>query len=129
MTRKRSTRPGFTLVEVLAAMLLIGIVLPAVMTGVSIAARAATEARHRTEAANLAQSKLAELLATDAWQGGVMQGDFSPDSPGYKWQATVQPWGNDTTTASIQQIDLRVSWVSRNVEGSVTVSTLAYASQ
>ncbi len=121
---------GFTLVEVLAAMLLIGIVLPAVMTGVSLATRASTEAQHRTEATTLAQSKLAELIATGNWQGGVLQGDFSPDWLNYKWQASVQQWANDTTTSSVQQIDLKVSWVStRNGEQAVTLSTLAYVSQ
>jgi general secretion pathway protein I len=119
-------RGGFTLIEVLAAMLLIAIVLPIVMQGITAAAGASGTTRRRTEASGLAESKLGELIATSEWQGGVLQGDFSPDWPDYHWQATVNAWADDTTNSGLQQIDLKVFWKVDNREDSVTVTTLAY---
>ena len=121
-------RGGFTLVEVLAATLLIAIVLPSIMEGVSVATRAASTSRSRNEATMLAQGKLSELVATGQWQGGNLSGDFSPDWPRYQWQATVQSWAADTSGAGLQQIDVRVSWVDRNREDSLTLSTIIYPS-
>jgi general secretion pathway protein I len=122
-------RGGFTLVEVLAATLLIAIVLPSVMEGVSVAARAATSARYRNEATTLAQEKLAELVVTGAAQSGNLSGDFSPDWPRYQWTATVQAWAGDLTGAGLQQIDLRVSWQDRNRQDSITLTTITYPNQ
>jgi general secretion pathway protein I len=117
---------GFTLIEVLATLLLIAIVLPAVMRGMTLATEAGSAARWRTDAAGLAQSKLAEIVATDQWQQGNLSGDFSPDWPNYQWQATVQSWPGDTSGAGIQQIDLTITWTERNRPESLTLSTLAY---
>jgi prepilin-type N-terminal cleavage/methylation domain-containing protein len=119
-------RGGFTLIEVTATMLLIAIVLPSIMEGVAQSTAAAARARSRNEVCGLAQGKLAEILSGVEWQNGNLSGDFGEDWPGYKWQATVQPWPDDTTTQSIQEIDLVVTWTQRNREQSLTVSSLAY---
>ncbi len=120
-------RGGFTLVEVLATLMLMAIVLPAVMKGVSLATAAASTARRRNEATGLAEEKLAEIIATDEWQKSSLSGDFGSDWPGYQWQATVQSWPEDTSGAGIQEVDLRVSWIARNSEDSITLTTLTYA--
>lgn len=85
---------GFTLVEVIAALLLMAIILPVTMRGVSFASHAAVDARRRNEASILAQSKLDELLATQQWaNGGAMSGDFSGDGwPDYSWSAELLSW-------------------------------------
>jgi general secretion pathway protein I len=120
---------GFTLVEVLAATLLIAIVLPSIMEGVSVATRAATTARYRNEATTLAQEKLSEVLATNASQTGNLSGDFSPDWPRYQWNATVQAWTGDLTGAGLQEIDVTVSWLDRGRQDSITLSTITYPNQ
>jgi general secretion pathway protein I len=118
-------RRGFTMIEVLATVALLAIVLPAVMEGVTLATSAGGLARHRTEAAGLAESKLKELVATGDWQAGILSGEFD-DWPQYRWEATVTAWSQDVTSSSIQQIDLRVIWTARGREDSITLSTLAY---
>lgn len=125
--RSRSSRDGFTLIEVLAAMLLIAIALPAVMKGIAAASSSASSTRHRSEAAGLAEAKLNELVVSNDWQGSLLAGDFGQDWPEYRWQATVQAWPLDTTSAGIQELDLRVIWMSRGQEDSLMVSTLVYA--
>ncbi len=118
---------GFTLVEVLATVLLIAIVIPAVMEGVSISGQLASNAKHHTIAAGLAESKLNEMIATNQWQGqSTLSGDFSPDAPDYTWKMDVAPWSGDTTSQSIQQVDVTVTWQSRGQPRSITVSTLTY---
>ena len=122
----RSGDRGFTLIEVLAAMLLIGIVLPVVMQGVMAGTRAGSEAHRRTEAATLAQSKLQELTVTGQWDGGTLSGDFGPDWPAYRWQAAVAEWANDAQAVGMQQVDVTVTWTDRGRPATLTVSGLAY---
>lgn len=119
----RARRAGFTLIEVLAALLIIAIVLPTVMQGVSLCTRAATTARRRNEAGALAESMLSELVATNQWQTGQLSGTFGDDWPDYRWTAEVAPWRQ---AAEVQQLDLHVTWTARNAEESLTLSTLVY---
>ena len=122
-----AARRGFTLVEVLAAMLLIGIVMPVVMQGVTAATRAASTARHRTEAATLAEGKLQELVVTNGWQNGsALAGDFGGDWPGYQWKATLAAWANDVTQSGMQELDVQVSWTDHGQPASCTVCGLVY---
>jgi prepilin-type N-terminal cleavage/methylation domain-containing protein len=120
-------KKGFTLIEVLVTLLLIGIVIPALMHVVTIAATAGREAADRNQAAELAKSQLAVIVAGTQWQSSNnLSGDFSPDWPGYAWKATVQPWNLDTSGMGINEIDLTVSWLERGHERDVTLSSLAY---
>lgn len=120
----RTPRAGFTLIEVLATLLIIAIVLPVVMQGVALCTSAASTARRRNEAGALAESMLSELVATGDWQNGQLSGTFGDDWPDYRWSAEVGPWGQ---AAEVQQLDLQVTWTSRNEEQSLTLSTLVYA--
>src|SRR4051794_33197688 len=93
---RRQGGGGFTLIEVLAALMLVAIVLPVAMRGVSVATGAASNARHRNEASALAQSKMDELLAnmqaTQTQMNTNMSGDFGEDWPGYEWSAELVTW-------------------------------------
>ena len=119
-------RSGFTLVEVLVTLMFLAISLPAIMQGISLATKVGAQTVRRTEAAGLAQSKLAEIVGTEEWQTGNLSGDFGSDWPAFRWEATVQPWAQDTTSAGIQEIDLNVNWTDQGKQQAVTLSTLAY---
>ena len=124
-TRRRIVLPGrggFTLPEVLATLLLVAIVLPSVMHGISIATAAAGTARQRSEATALAESKLNELTSTNQWQSGGMSGDFGQDWPAYTWQAEAQSW----VEPSARQLHVHVRWHARGRDHDVTLSTLVY---
>ncbi len=86
---RTTARRGFTLVEVLAALLLIGIVLPAIMEGISVSQRTAYTARTSLEAAALAEAKLDEIVASGQWSSSASSGDFGEDHPGYRWEMQV----------------------------------------
>ena len=125
--RPRRFRNGFTLIEVLVAMLLIAIVLPAVLRGVSTATGMAAVTRMKTEAAGLAQAKVGELIATNDWQNGASSGNFGTDWPDYRWEAATQAWSGDTSGSNLTQLDVRVIYMFRGHEEAVTLSTMAYA--
>ena len=123
--RARANRRGLTLIEVLATIVLIGIVLPSAMQGVSMCMSAASLARQRTEAAGLAEAKLNELLATGEWEFGATSGDFGAAFPGYQWTVGTSEFSDPT----LQQLSVRVAWVSRGQERDVILTTLVYPSQ
>jgi len=111
---------GFTLIEVLATMVLLALVLPAAMRGATIALSAASTAKHRTEAADLAESKLNELVVLGEWNQ-TMSGDFSPQHPDYRW--SLQSGSRDY---GVFDVTLTVSWTEAGVERQFILSTLAY---
>ncbi|HEV8608227.1 MAG TPA: type II secretion system protein [Tepidisphaeraceae bacterium] len=118
-TTKHSRR-GFTLLEVLATLILIGIILPAVMGGISLATAAAGEAKHKVEAVSLAQTKLSELLATTQYQPTSSSGDFA-DYPGYAWTASIE-----TRDTNLSQVSVRVTWFAHGQERFVDLSSMIY---
>ena len=123
--RGRQPRAGFTLVEILATLMLVAIILPAAMKGISLATTVAGLAKQRVEAASLAESKMTELLAGAAWQESDLEGDFSPDWPDYRWDAEVKDWEG----LALQQLDVRVEWTLRNQDYSLVISTLIYTGE
>ncbi len=122
MSRRRpAQRSGFTLVEVLATLVLLGVVLPVAMRGVSLAISSADVARHTAEAASLAEAKLNELVITGDWSVSGASGDFGADWPDYRW--TSQSAGRDY---GLTEVMLSVVWTDKGRERNVTVSTLVY---
>lgn len=120
--RRGGAAPGFTLIEVLAALLLLAIVIPVIMRGISLATAAGSLAKQRSDAYSLCESKLDELLATGQWQYGNLSGDFNPDYPKYRWSANVVDW----TDPSVEQLDVHVTWTRNGKDKDVVLSTLVY---
>ena len=114
-------RSGFTLIEVLAALIILGIVLPVAMRGVSLSLAAASNAKHMNEAAQLADQKLNEITITGQWQQNGLSGDFNPDHPDYKW--SVQSEQRDY---GLNEVRVRVTWMQRGQEREFIASTFVY---
>ena len=111
---------GFTFVELLATMVLIGIIMPVAMHSIALCASLGGQARRQIEAASLARTRLTELTASDDWKTSQKAGEFGDDWPGYRWTAEVSSW----TDSTLSQLDLTVFWQSRGRERSVMLSTL-----
>jgi len=121
--KKRNAAKGFTLIEILAALLLIGLVLPAVMKGVSLVSIMASDSDHNYEALDLAENKLAEVLLEKSWQNsGSQSGRFEDEYEDYEWVVDVSDW----TESGIKQIDVFVYWQQRNRQREIQLSTLVY---
>ena len=103
--------------------MLMGIVLPAAMQGVSQCVRAASVARHKSEAAGLAEAKLNELIATGEWQNGATAGDFGEAWPEYGWKVAQSNFPADP---ALQQLSVQVFWTARGEQRDVTLTTLVY---
>jgi type II secretory pathway pseudopilin PulG len=123
--RGRSRRHGITLVEVLATIVLMGIVLPVAIQAITQCTTSAALARQRSEAASLAEAKLNEMLADPLRDFSASSGDFGPASPEYHWTLMGGQWSDPT----MQLLQVRVFWTSRGRERDVIVSTLVYQSQ
>lgn len=124
--RRDARRRGMTLVEVLATIVMVGIVLPVAMEGVSYSLQASDLARQRTEASALAEAKLNELIATGDWQFGGMTGEFGEPWPDYRWGVSAADWQMDST---LKEVSVRVLWTRRGQERVVTLTTLVYQGQ
>lgn len=125
-TGRRRGRPAgaFTIVEVLATLTLASIVLPAALHGILLCLATAGHARQQVRAAALAQSKLAEVVATGELYEAEVTGDFGEEAPGYTWVAQVADWETD---ARLLQVDVTVLWVRRGEQRHLTLTTLVYA--
>jgi len=113
---------GFTLVEILATLALVGILLPAVTGGLSLCLSMAGQARQQAQAASLAHGKLSEVVATAQLQSASMKGDFGTDWPDYRWAANLSDWDG----ATLRQLDVTVSWRHAGKDRGVTMTTLVY---
>ena len=111
---------GFTLVEVLATLVLLAIILPIAMRGVSMAMAAASNARRTAEATTLAEAKLNELVADGTWASGSLSGDFAPTQPEYQWACLTA-----TRDYGLTEVAIRVTWSDRGQVREMIVATLA----
>jgi len=117
---------GFTLVEALAAIVVMVIVIPAVLQGFTIAGRIATLSRLRAEATAIGQSHLDEIIATQAWRnGGVSGGDERMGPNYYHWEPTFENW--DSGEVNIQILKVTVSWTWKaGDQRHIELTTLAW---
>ena len=114
------SQAGFTLAEVLAAMLFMAIVIPVAMEGLRIASRAGSVAGRKGVAVQLADSKLNELIAINQWRNTGQVGIFGEQWPGYRWTMKNELWSEGT----MRLITVEVTYPAQNQDYSVQLSTL-----
>ncbi|MFO7568451.1 MAG: type II secretion system minor pseudopilin GspI [Smithellaceae bacterium] len=95
---------GFTLIEVMIAVAVLAIGLVAVFQMQSQSISMASEARFRTTAALLAQSKMADVEAARSLHNRSESGDFAPDHAEYGWRLNV----TDTKIPGFKRIEVSV---------------------
>ncbi|MBN2064031.1 MAG: type II secretion system protein [Sedimentisphaerales bacterium] len=112
---------GFTLVELMVTTVLVAIIIPAAIKGLTIVSSLASQSAHRAIALDLAEYKLVELIATEQWQTtGQLEGDFAElENMGlYSWQF------DSSDSGSLKQLDVTVKWSSRGLDKTLTLTTL-----
>ncbi len=119
-----STRGAFTFVEVLAAMVFLGILLPVLISALLTANRAAVVAERSTIAAQLGENKLAELMLGNAWSTAGASGDFGPEWTSYRWQLSKPSW----QTGAMTELTLDVFYQVQGIEHDARLSTLVDSS-
>ena len=115
----RPTR-AFTLVEVLASLMLMAIIVPVAMEGMSIATRAGILGQRKAAAMRVADRMLNEIIATGqatqtSQSGTVAEGDAS-----YAWTLESTTWSED----ALLQLTVRVNFSVQGNAHSISASTL-----
>ncbi len=121
-----SGESGFTLVEILATFVLIALIIPVAMQGISLSMRLGVKSKRQMEAAALAETKLSEMLLSGDYEEGDQSGEFEDEESGYdyNWDFVVDDWNEED---SMQQLTMTVYWTdSVGTEHSVILSTLVY---
>ncbi len=116
------SRPAraFTLVEVLAALVLIAIVVPVTMQGVSVANRAGLMGQRRAAALRIAERVLHETVITAELMSASSSGATAEGGQTYAWTLTSAPWPTDAMT----QLTVTVAFVVQGEAFEATASTL-----
>ena len=124
-TNTRRRCKGFTLVEMLATLLIIALVLPSAMRGIALVTRIASLSNRKIVASTFAESKISELIASGEWaRGGLSRGNFGDDYPEYVWDIDVKNW----TESPMSELRVSVFWDggTYNEGKCVTLTTLVY---
>ncbi len=83
-------RDGFTLLEVMVAVVVIAIVMTAVFRLQGQTISMAESTRFYTTAILLAQQKMAEMSGADPGDASDGSGDFGDDFPGFSWRVSLE---------------------------------------
>jgi general secretion pathway protein I len=127
LVRPATRRRGFTLLEILAAFIVLAVAGGALLQLYQGSLQNVALAAEYSEAALLARSKLAELEARAEVVPGEEQGEFDER---YRWQLTLTPYleadGSAPPEARLQamHLDLAVSWGEGGDERRYGVETL-----
>jgi hypothetical protein len=132
-TNKRTlpagSHSGFTLAEVLAALLFMAIVVPVAIDGLHIAGLAGAVAERKGEAARIAQRVLTENLVTTNWSQSVQSGTAIDGRREFRWTLRTEPWTQDPAQIAMRQLSVEVKFTAQDREYSVRMSTLVDSSQ
>lgn len=112
---------GFTLVEVLAALVFMAIVIPAAVQGLQIANRAGLVGLRKTTAIQIAQRVLNELVITRQWQTGAPSGVVQDGGMQYRWLSRAEPWNQQNV---LRLLTVEVTYPVQGREYDVRLSTV-----
>ena len=119
---------GFSLLEVIAAIMLLAIAFAALMEVAGGSIRLSQKASDYTQAALWARSKLDSQFVLEPVAPGMTQGNFDNR---YRWRLQVTPWTGPGVTPpntpyafQMYKLDLDVMWGSAPFEHTARFSTL-----
>lgn len=101
-------------------MLFMAIVIPVAVHGIALANRAGVIAERKTEAAQLADSFLTELVVTESWQNMPGSGTFPGIHSEYEWRIEQRNWEIDP----LIYLEVQVAFTVQGQEHLVRTGTL-----
>lgn len=102
---------GFTLLEVMVSLAILGTVLVSVLTLHSQTLGIATATRADNTAAQMAQEVLYAQIEAGLEETLLLSGEFEEKYPGFKWEAnqeTLSMEGEDENTLQFVRVDVKV---------------------
>lgn len=118
--RPTSHNRGFTLAEVLAALLFMAIVVPVALHGMSIASRAGVLGQRKAAAMRIGERVLNDLAITGEWNQGGTGGTITEGDTSYAWSMQSATWPSDAMT----QVTVQVTFTVQGTDYSVSLNTL-----
>jgi prepilin-type N-terminal cleavage/methylation domain-containing protein len=115
-----SARRAFTLVEVLASLMLIALVVPVAMEALSVASRAGELGRRKAAAVRVGERVLGQLLAEGQLASGNSSGVAQEGPFEYPWAVRVENWPED----ALQQATVTVTFSVRGATQEIALATL-----
>jgi hypothetical protein len=115
---------GFTLAEVLAALLFMAIVVPVAMQGMHVAALAGTVGERKGEAVRVAQRILDDAIVMTNWSATTQGGDLREGIRPFRWTLHNEAWSVDLNQNVIRLLTVEVFFNAQDREYSVRLSTL-----
>jgi hypothetical protein len=119
--RRPCPESAFTLAEVLAALLFLAIVIPAVVETLHVASLAGEVAARKGAAARVADRVLNESLVLTNWNNGTQNGTVAEGAQEFRWTVSSQNWPPD----AMQLITAEVKYTAQGRDYAVKLSTLA----
>jgi Tfp pilus assembly protein PilV len=120
---KASRRSGFTLAEVLAALLFMAIVIPVALQGMHIASMAGEVGQRKMIAARIGNKVLNELKVTAQLQNTGQSGVVLDHGLSFRWTVKNQAWTEDTLS-QMTVATVTVSFLAQGKNFEVHLSTL-----
>lgn len=114
------TRRGFTLIEVLASLLLMAIIIPVAMEGMGVASRAGLLGQRKATAMRVAERVLNELVVEGALQSASGSGHAVDGDTTYPWSMRTENWSED----AMLQLTVTVTFTLQGNNYDVSLSTL-----
>jgi Tfp pilus assembly protein PilV len=122
--REAGLAAGFTFVEVLAALLFLAIVVPSIVSALTLANRASVMSERHAIAGEFAENKLTELVVDNNWaNASSTSGNFGAGAVGYRWQVTTGNWAGDSIN-QMTELAIDVYYTVQGHEYNVHLSTL-----
>lgn len=119
------TPHGFTLLEVMIALAILGIGFALAMELLATGVRSVKTSEEYTQAVLLAHQKMAEIADTTPLKGSAEQGE---SSRGLRWSSELQALPQDEALpAQLYRVRVRVTWPGRRGEKSLDLYSLRMA--
>ncbi len=106
--KRRFSNAGFSLIEIMVAILILGIALAGLTRGITTALASNKDSELQTVAALAAAAQIETIRADATWSDGVTEGDCGEDLPNYRWTQTIKPADVDglhEVTVAVQRGD------------------------
>ena len=116
----RRAAGGFTLAEVLAALVFMAIVIPVAIQGLRVANLAGQVGARKAAAARVAERVLNEALITGQWQQSAQSGILAEGYQEYHWDLRVEPWSE----GDLRLMTVQVIYPVQGQDYEVRLSTL-----
>ena len=116
-------RAGFTLAEVLAALVFMAILIPVAVSGLRVANLAGQVSLRRAAAARVGERVLNELIVTGQTKQSAASGTFAEGAQEYHWDMRLEPWLENNLRLLTVKVTFPVQGQNHDVSLSTVVDT------